>query len=197
MEFNEKLQELRKSRGMTQENLAEALFVSRAAVSKWESGRGYPSIESLKDISRLFSVTVDQLLSSDKLILLAEQENKTNMQNVCRLLRASIDISHILLILLPLYPKTIDGYIYSVNLWMYMETTTYNKVAYWVLFASLIAVGIARLVLYKLLCERADRPLNILSTCLSILTILCLVLAKEVYASVIAILFLVVKRELS
>ena len=54
MEFNEKLQELRKSRSLTQEELAEALFVSRTAVSKWESGRGYPSIDSLKEISRFF-----------------------------------------------------------------------------------------------------------------------------------------------
>ena len=48
MEFHEKLQELRKSRGLTQEELAEALFVSRTAISKWESGRGYPSIDSLQ-----------------------------------------------------------------------------------------------------------------------------------------------------
>ena len=42
MEFYEKLQELRKSRGLTQEELAEMLYVSRTAISKWESGRGYP-----------------------------------------------------------------------------------------------------------------------------------------------------------
>ena len=47
MEFNEKLVQLRKSRNMTQDELAEALYVSRAAVSKWESGRGLPSIDSL------------------------------------------------------------------------------------------------------------------------------------------------------
>ena len=59
MEFNEKLQHLRKENNMTQEQLAERLYVSRAAVSKWESGKGYPNIESLKAISKLFSVSID------------------------------------------------------------------------------------------------------------------------------------------
>ena len=82
MEFNEKLQELRKSRGMTQEELAEELYVSRTAVSKWESGRGYPSIDSLKDISKFFSVSIDDLLSGEKLLHLAERENKSNIKNI-------------------------------------------------------------------------------------------------------------------
>ena len=76
MEFHEKLQELRKSRGLTQEELAEALFVSRTAISKWESGRGYPSIDSLKEISSYFSVSIDDLLSGEQLIFIAEK--KTN-----------------------------------------------------------------------------------------------------------------------
>ena len=80
MEFYEKLQELRKSRGLTQEELAEALFVSRTAISKWESGRGYPSIDSLKEISRFFSVSIDELLTGEKLISIAEKENKIGNQ---------------------------------------------------------------------------------------------------------------------
>lgn len=80
MEFHEKLQELRKSRGMTQEELAAALFVSRTAISKWESGRGYPSIDSLKEISRYFSVSIDDLLSGEQLILIAEK--KTNQISI-------------------------------------------------------------------------------------------------------------------
>ena len=54
MEFNEKLQELRKQKNMTQDELAEHLYVSRTAISKWESGRGYPSIESLKAIDKKY-----------------------------------------------------------------------------------------------------------------------------------------------
>ena len=71
MEFNEKLQSLRKNKGLTQEELAEALFVSRTAISKWESGRGYPSIDSLKEIAKYFSVTIDELLSSDEVLSIA------------------------------------------------------------------------------------------------------------------------------
>ena len=75
MEFNEKLQELRKQKGLTQEELSEILYVSRTAISKWESGRGYPNIDSLKAISKYFSVSLDELLSCDAILTIAEEEN--------------------------------------------------------------------------------------------------------------------------
>lgn len=62
MIFSEKLQLLRKSKGYTQETLAEALTVSRQAVAKWESGIGYPDITNLIQISNLMNVTVDYLV---------------------------------------------------------------------------------------------------------------------------------------
>ena len=111
MEFHEKLQELRKSRGLTQEELAEALYVSRTAVSKWESARGYPSIDSLKEISRYFSVTIDDLLSGEKLLSIAEKENQSNIRSMCNLLLGIVDLCVFLLLVLPIYPNTIDGYI--------------------------------------------------------------------------------------
>ncbi|MDY4880530.1 MAG: helix-turn-helix transcriptional regulator, partial [Gemmiger sp.] len=92
MEFGEKLQELRKSRGLTQQELAEALYVSRTAISKWESGRGYPSIDSLKEISGFFSVSIDDLLSGEKLVSLAKKENQSNIRHICDLLFGIVDL---------------------------------------------------------------------------------------------------------
>ena len=86
MEFNEKLQQLRKNKGLTQEELAQAIYVSRTAVSKWESGRGYPNIDSLKELAKFFSVTVDELLSPDEIITAAENEKQELIGNYTSLL---------------------------------------------------------------------------------------------------------------
>lgn len=96
------MQELRKSRGLTQEQLAAALFVSRTAVSKWESGRGTPNIESLKAIAAYFSVSVDTLLSGEELLNLAGKETKTQVQAFKSVAFGLLDCSFVLLLLLPL-----------------------------------------------------------------------------------------------
>ena len=103
MEFNEKLQELRKNRGLTQEELAEALFVSRTAISKWESGRGYPSIDSLKEISRFFSVTIDELICSEEIISAAEEEKQAITGRTISFISNTLDLFMTLLLFLPVF----------------------------------------------------------------------------------------------
>ena len=193
MEFHEKLQELRKSRGLTQEELAEALYVSRTAVSKWESGRGYPNIDSLKEISAYFSVSIDDLLSGEKLILLAQKENKSNIQSICDLLMGIADLFALMLILLPLYPKPVEGYVYSVNLWLYTETAPYNRILYWIFCLALAAVGLWKILHTQLNPRKSSRMITTLSLSLSIAVIFYLVLAREAYAATLAIVLMLLK----
>lgn len=93
MEFNEKLQELRKQKGLTQEELAESLYVSRTAISKWESGRGYPNIESLKAIAKFYSVTIDELLSGEEVLTIAEEDQKQKESHLRDLVFGLLDLS--------------------------------------------------------------------------------------------------------
>jgi transcriptional regulator with XRE-family HTH domain len=113
MEFNEKLQELRKRRGITQEELANALFVSRTAVSKWESGRGYPNIDSLKAIAKYFSVTIDELLSSDEVLCIAEEDHKQKEQHFRSLIFSVLDLSIAAFLFLPEGETTISAFLPS------------------------------------------------------------------------------------
>lgn len=193
MEFNEKLQELRKSKGMTQEELANALYVSRTAVSKWESGRGYPNIESLKEISKHFSVSIDELLSGDKLIFIAEKENKDNIKNMCDLLFGIVDLFSVILIILPLYPNVVEGFIYSVNLLSYTQATEFNIIIYWIMFISLFATGILKFVLTKSGAGKVNEIVNVASIILNIIIVIALALTRQAYAVIVAFLLLVVK----
>ena len=101
MEFHEKLQELRRQKGLTQEQLAEHLFVSRAAVSKWESGRGYPNIDSLKAIAAFYSVTIDALLSGEEVLTIAEETQKQQAQHFRRTVFGLLDLSAAAYLFLP------------------------------------------------------------------------------------------------
>lgn len=193
MEFHEKLQELRKGRGLTQEELAEALYVSRTAISKWESGRGYPSIDSLKEISHYFSVTIDDLLSSEKLLSIAERENKANLRNMSNVLLGILDLCSFALIVLPLYPNIVNDYVYSVNLLAYTQAASLNRLLYWGLFLSLIVIGMIKLLLTKLETEKGNKIMTCVSMTLSVLGVMLLAVTKQAYAVIVIFLLLIIK----
>ena len=193
MEFGEKLQTLRKSRGLTQEELAEALYVSRTAVSKWESGRGYPSIDSLKEISKYFGVTIDDLLSGEKLLSLAESEHRTSLRRICHFLLGMVDMLSLLLIFLPLYPKPVKGYVYSVNLLAYTHAPTINRLFYWLVYLGLFTLGILNICMAQFGPEKSPKALDLSSILLSIAGVVILALAAEVYAVTVVFLLLVIK----
>jgi transcriptional regulator with XRE-family HTH domain len=68
MKFEEKLIQLRKSRGMSQEDLAEHLDVSRQAVSRWEQGSTLPDIPNLRKLCDLFQVSADELIRDEDMV---------------------------------------------------------------------------------------------------------------------------------
>ena len=65
LNFGEKIKQLRRSRDLTQEALADALGISAQSVSKWECAYGYPDITQLPAIANFFGVTIDELLNND------------------------------------------------------------------------------------------------------------------------------------
>ena len=141
MEFGEKLAELRKQRGITQQGLADALFVSRTAVSKWESGRGYPEIGSLKAIARFFGVTVDTLLSSEEVLSLAEADGRLQRARFRALVLALSDVLMGLLLFLPLFAHRADGAVASVSL-LSSDIRPWFKISSLILIVLSMIVGI-------------------------------------------------------
>ena len=65
MTLGQKLKEIRKRFGLSQESLAEIMNVSRQAITKWESDEGLPDVSNLQELSKVFNLTVDYLLDND------------------------------------------------------------------------------------------------------------------------------------
>jgi transcriptional regulator with XRE-family HTH domain len=193
MEFGEKLQQLRAQKNMTQEQLSEHLYVSRTAVSKWESGKGYPNIESLKCISKFFSISIDELLSGEELITLAQTENKTNLSKVYHILWGILDVLVLLFIVLPLYGNLVNGHVYAVNLLSFTAKTSLNIVIYWCVLFTLAGCGIAKLLFIRF---KKDSWYSItvkVSLLISVLAILFFVATREPYVTALLFMLFLVK----
>ena len=193
MEFNEKLQELRKRKGLTQEELAEVLYVSRTAISKWESGRGYPGIDSLKRISEYFSVSLDELLSSEELLTAAQEEGRKKEQHFRDLVFGLLDVSVMMFLFLPFFGQRVNGVIQEVSLLGLTEVEIYIKIPYLILVFALVIWGVLILALQN--CAGAFWKHNKyrISLGLSSLAVLMFVASQQPYAAAFSFLFLVIK----
>lgn len=76
MKFNEKIVKLRKLKGLTQDEFASAVGVSRQAVYKWESGQSYPEVPKLLEMKLLFGISIDDLLDENFEVILPEKKRK-------------------------------------------------------------------------------------------------------------------------
>jgi len=181
MEFNAKLQQLRKQKGFTQEELAEQLFVSRTAVSKWESRRGLPNIDSLKAISKIFDVTIDELLSGDEILLAAEQEKKENAWSLQTILYGLFDMMNLVFFFLPLFGEQNGDYIESVSLFSMKSLENYMLISYMVILGITAVFGIGEILLQHYQNHFWKKNHAYISMALTIAATLLFILSQEPY----------------
>ena len=192
MEFNEKLQELRKGKGLTQEELAQAIFVSRTAVSKWESGRGYPSIDSLKEIARFFSVTIDDLICSDEMISVAENEKREFADKYISLICNVMDILPVILLFIPAFGNG-SGSSETVSLFGLSGITSWVKTVFIVITGITILNGICGAIIVHFNKPLWNRHRLITGVVLSILSVTVFIVTRQPYAGIVCFAFLVMK----
>lgn len=193
MELSEKIKQLRTDKKWTQEELAGKIFVSRTAISKWESGRGYPSIDSLKALSAIFGVSIDQLLSNDELITLAENDSKIKSQKMQDLVFAALDSMVGLLFFLPFFGQTIGSNVQMVSLLNLSEMTTLLQGSYIVLCTISLLFGVIEFIFVTNENERWRKNKVIISLGLMLLITLSFILSRQPYAAVYLLAMLVVK----
>ena len=190
MEFQEKLQALRKRQGLTQEELAEILYVSRTAISKWESGRGYPNIDSLKAISRYFSVTIDDLLSGEELLVLAQEDQARKEHHLRDLVYGLLDCGAALFFFLPLFGQAQGKIIQTVSL---LGLATGLKAVYMAAVLAMVLWGLLTLALQNYQNALWGRLKIPGSLGWNLLVILLFIFGRQPYGAALALIFFIIK----
>lgn len=193
MDFQDKLKELRKNRGLTQEELAQALFVSRTAISKWESGKGYPNIDSLKAISKYFCVSLDDLLSTDEILTIAEEDGKQKERHLRNLVFGLLDCSIAMFLFLPFFGQRVDGVIQEVSVLMLTEEEIYIKIPYLIIVFSMTVWGILMLALQDCQVSFWLQKKDKISLGLGAVGALLFMISRQPYASAYLFLILVIQ----
>ena len=193
MEFNEKLQKLRTNENLTQEELAEKLYVSRAAISKWESGRGYPSIDSLKAIAKYFHITIDELIGSEEIVDLAEQDMKSSNKIYTALICGILDCLTLLLFFLPVFGNGGKTDVESVSLLAMTGVGLWLKIIFIAVMGITILNGFCTVIISNFDKPAWNKHRVVTGVILSILGTMLFILSRQPYAGVFYLCILVIK----
>ena len=156
MELNEKIKKYRKEAGLSQEDLASKIYVSRTLVTKYESGSAFPTQENLEKIAAVLNVKVEDLLSDKEKNEIVEKSFKTNQRfwMILGICLTSISVILILLSVIPFYQYS--SYDYSVV--SYPDNPTPAHVTG---YASIIGVTL-----------RVGNPISVINIVLLLLSII-------------------------
>ena len=192
MEFNEKLQKLRTGEKLTQEELAEKLYVSRTAISKWESGRGYPSIDSLKAIAQYFHITIDELIGGEEMITLAEKNIEASNKKHLYLICGMLDCLTLLLLFLPVFGEG-TAPVSSVAVTAMTAVSSWLKTTFIALIGITVLIGFTAVSVSSLDKPVWSRGLWTAGVILSILGSMLFILSRQPYAGIFYLCILVTK----
>ena len=193
MTFGEIIKKLRTDKGLTQDELAEKIYVTRTAISKWESGRGFPNIESLKAISKYFSVSLDELLSGEEILAIAENDNKQKERTLRDLIFGLLDCGMALLLFLPFFGQKADGVIIEVSLLALYDIQLYLKTVYIAFVGIMIVLGVMTLALQNCRQRLWIQSKSVLSLSLSAGGVCLFIISQQPYAAVFVFAFLIIK----
>jgi len=191
MTFSDKLKELRKSKNITQEELANHIYVSRTAVSKWESNKGYPSIDTLRLLAEYFEVSIDELISNDEILKLSSDNLLYNKIKFKSLIIALLDVIHVLFLFLPIFGKDIDSKYYSVMIYD-CSSNVVPFVLYFTFIGLSILNGITTLVLINFE-QKYYKYAASISLILNLILVGVFLLTKQPYPGILSLVFLALK----
>lgn len=159
MELGKKIKQLRKFSGMTQEQLAEKLNISRQALSKWENGSSMPDVESVVRISKLFQISLEELLLKEekhveesKTQITLEDLTQINMHNRRMNLLLSSGILFLAIgVMAASFVKALEATTVSMSYTMYRYMVTENYVSapvdYFALYMPALLIGVFGIIL--------------------------------------------------
>ena len=165
------------------------MFVSRTAISKWESGRGYPNIDSLKAIAKFFGVTVDELISSEQVLTIAQETQKEKDRHIRNLVFGLLDLSLALFLFLPLFGQKTNGGAEAVSLLNITQISGYLKVAYYVIVVGSILWGIWILATQN----RYSKYKTVISVLITAIGTLLFIISRQPTGATLLLVFLAVK----